>query len=133
VDYIHLNYITKLRTKKQTPVVYRVWYTKSIVVYPQLSQNRFPMDGALQGVLRHIIPSMATLLEGAVETFLNQLLKVFLSLFSKNSKLCCYKIETGWGRRPASDPFFQFSDVASWLASEEGFITKNENRYLELF
>jgi hypothetical protein len=35
-------------------------------------------------------------------------------------------------REKASDPFFQFSDVASWLASEEGFITKNGNRYLEL-
>jgi hypothetical protein len=53
------------------------------------------MDGALQGVLHHIIPSMATLLEGAVETFLNQLFKLFLFLFSKTSKLYCYKIETG--------------------------------------
>jgi hypothetical protein len=35
-------------------------------------------------------------------------------------------------REKGTDLFFQFSDVASWLASEEGFTTKNGNRYLEL-
>jgi hypothetical protein len=35
-------------------------------------------------------------------------------------------------REKASDLFFQFSDVASWLAPEEGFAIKNGNRYLEL-